>query len=432
MASTSPPVNSLPVTSLILANPNPAHQPHPHPPAITPPLDASWIIGGLATPRTKAPRDLPDPVIERRAYDLEDAPDQLPMSRFPMESTLAGLDLRCVEYVEDYEIHIECLICRVPMLDPLRLECSHHFCRTCIYQSRGWQPQDDPLKRTCPACRCKVFDEPTYADRIITNICNDVKVKCPNKGCDETLARSVLEDHMIKYCPDMILPCPDVRCRGKVTRRHLHGENICRHFDDAETYYCDPCECGKPFAHVIIDEHKLVCPASSKPCQRCGHPLNTPGHIPFHCKPLCVGADFGCTTRLVKGQEGDHEDWCVHAKTSRNVEKMIERKTEPLTREIERLKRTINDIEAPMKEPITELWNKTLYLLDENDDFNNEVVEITAHMERIDQSLDQIIDELHPVEPARRGRGRGGRGRRRGGRGGRGGQNQQGQQGGGN
>src|SRR5271156_906717 len=132
-------------------------------------------------------------------------------------NTTDKIDLRSLEYVSEYDSHLMCPICHVPFISPVVLECDHTFCASCYEQYRAGGPVDD--RSQCPTCRTFSTVRPRKASRLIMNMCNDLKVRCPNEYCDEVLSRGVVEQHVTKDCPEERLTCPNPACNNLTKRK---------------------------------------------------------------------------------------------------------------------------------------------------------------------------------------------------------------------
>ncbi|KAL2436832.1 hypothetical protein ABEF95_014752 [Exophiala dermatitidis] len=221
------------------------------------------------------------------------------------------VDLRALEYVEDYDSHLMCPICHVPFVQPVVLECDHTFCDSCLKEYR--EEANSDARSRCPTCRSILLSAPRKASRLIVNMCNEIPVRCPNEGCKETHPRGCIENHATKECPYERLQCPDPTC-GKVVRRKNYVPDQCIHSSHIE------CECGE-----VIElgkgewlRHKDEdCPNTGVKCEDCGQRISakdylagSSGHI---CSSddshTCPGKEYGCT------DEFSPEDAEAHFKT---------------------------------------------------------------------------------------------------------------------
>ena len=171
-------------------------------------------------------------------------PPNTPVSRRSSSSTIAAPqspnslrgtpdDIRSLEYITAVDENLICPVCRVAFIDPITTSCDHVFCRDCFDQSYRITP-------ICPIDRCSLVVphdiRPTH--RLILNQLDALEVRCPNtaEGCEKVLARSMVHNHLDKYCGHSLVGCPDKGCEGKVFRKDL-GRG-CLHF----TAICLDCE----------------------------------------------------------------------------------------------------------------------------------------------------------------------------------------------
>ena len=225
-----------------------------------------------------------------------------PSSNLLLFSTPASsggtLDLRSLEYVSEYDSHLMCPICHIPFISPIVLECDHTFCTSCYDQYRDGTTivQQDQ----CPTCRLELDNGPRKASRLITNMCNDLKVRCPNEECGQVLPRGCIELHISKDCQEQKLSCPETACTRLVKRKNFQ-ERRCIHSSHFE------CDCGDLIELGRGDSlrHKdMDCPMTGMKCDKCGERMSrtqTPTLSPHICHEnltKCPGAEFGCDEHL--------------------------------------------------------------------------------------------------------------------------------------
>ena len=145
------------------------------------------------------------------------------------------IDLRALEYDVEYDSNLMCPICHVPFINPVVLDCDHTFCSDCLEQYRTAGSSTE--RSRCPTCRSYHLGGFRRASRLIKNMCNDIRVTCPNEGCKSTMARGCIEQHSTKECPDQDMSCPDVTCTHTTKRKSFVPEQ-CVHKTHIK------CECG--------------------------------------------------------------------------------------------------------------------------------------------------------------------------------------------
>jgi TNF receptor-associated factor 5 len=171
------------------------------------------------------------------------------------------IQLRALTYVDTVDENLMCSICRCPLVDPITTSCDHTFCFECIEESLLHNS-------TCPIDRSPLDSKATLqgqTPKIIRNQLDSLRAKCP--CCDAAIARSMLENHMEKYCPDSMMRCPgkntEVGCEHLIKRK-LSNKG-CLH------YYTDCPDCHESLFRVDLDEHReTTCAKRMGNCTECG------------------------------------------------------------------------------------------------------------------------------------------------------------------
>ena len=299
--------------------------------------------------RTIRPEDDPlrsvyDLVASMRSNAANTSPsDRISLPRAPdavsphrrMQPRIADLDFRDLEYL-DPDSHLSCPICHVTFVDPIFLDCGHYFCTECV--ERYWRTAHRPRERKpCPTCRSTV-KKMRGAPRLIVNMCNDVVVRCPLKGCGQTMSRGTLESHIVRYCPERAIECPDSDCQEKTKRKHFVKE-LCRH----KTHW--ECACGELVTYQDVDLHREVQCTSKGP--ECFHSASSLDHEPTICelKKHCPGKDFGCDALLDPSAIEEHTQTCIMAKMAPHLKAQIASKVAPLQEELHWSQQRIKGLE---------------------------------------------------------------------------------------
>lgn len=302
------------------------------------------------------------------------------------------VDLRALDYAFEYDPHLMCPICHVPFIDPVVLDCDHTFCSACFNEYKRGTATNDRSPTQCPSCRARVLLSPRRASRLIYNMCNDIKVRCPNEDCRTCLARGYIEQHVTRDCPEQNLVCPDMKCE-KQTRRKNFVPGQCVHDSHVE------CDCG-----AVIElgrgnwlRHKdETCPNTGYNCQKCGERLAGKENIDkLHiCKVHdevhnCLGADFGCTEQVVEDGLENHVKDCTFARLapymsaqSRLLQMMQDQLTtskiqnENLETELDRVNNLLTNQIQPRLEQITVASQSSDTHDDSFHDHENDIEEI--------------------------------------------------------
>jgi len=260
--------------------------------------------------------------------------NSLMSSRARTQSLNPPVDLRLLEYVEHYDENLMCPICRCPFVDPVVLtECDHCFCRDCIRQT--WTSTYTPLgsRGDCPSCRTPAKLGPRSAvSKILTNILDDLLVRCPNgeDGCKAAVKRGEVQDHINIYCGFANVDCPAENCELPVRRKDsVHG---CLH------YGVSCMDCHQSMQKASLETHwKSECPDRKVSCDLCQESVfyrELEIHIKETCPAIsipCVGQSVGCTVRNNRAQIDEHARNCMLAMLAPVLEAQAQRLNEQET-----------------------------------------------------------------------------------------------------
>ncbi|EME78427.1 uncharacterized protein MYCFIDRAFT_3693, partial [Pseudocercospora fijiensis CIRAD86] len=230
------------------------------------------------------------------------------------------VDLRLLDYVAPSDENLVCPICRCPFVDPVVLtECDHCFCRDCIRQTWTTSSAYNPLGARggdCPTCRTPAKLAPRSAtSKILTNILDDLLVKCPNsdEGCTSQLKRGQVQDHINIYCGYALVECAARECELPVRRKD--STLACLHIPVS----C--LACREEMQRVHLEVHwKRKCPDRRVACSLCNANLyyrELSEHNTKLCPAVsipCPGAALGCDSRNMKAQTDIHAKKCTFAK----------------------------------------------------------------------------------------------------------------------
>ncbi|KAJ9639072.1 hypothetical protein H2204_003980 [Knufia peltigerae] len=226
------------------------------------------------------------------------------------------IDLRALDHVTDYEAHLMCPICHVPFVEPVVLECDHTFCSSCLKEYR--EGTSAGVRSQCPTCRSFLLSGPRKASRLIVNMCDEIKVRCPNEDCEVILPRGTVERHATKECEHERLKCPDEGC-DRLVKRKNYVPNQCIHTSHIE------CDCG-----AVIElgrgewlKHKDEdCPNTGIDCKRCGKRISAKDYLAGDkshvCdsveQELCPGKQYGCAEDVNDEELSEHIRSCPIAR----------------------------------------------------------------------------------------------------------------------
>ncbi|RMZ88579.1 hypothetical protein DV736_g4203, partial [Chaetothyriales sp. CBS 134916] len=261
------------------------------------------------------PPGLPQPAAPSLA--IEDA-----LARIGRAEEEPKVDLRALEYACDYDSHLMCPICHVPFVDPVVLDCDHTFCRACFEEYCDGATHADQSR--CPTCRACLLATPHKASRLIINMCNDLRVCCPNEECKEVLPRGCIDKHVAQDCPETGLRCPDSAC-GKLVKRKTFVPGQCIHASHIE------CDCG---AVIELGRGEWLkhrdedCPTTGVKCELCDERISAKDYLAGRnahvCKAeatTCPGAEYGCTDALNLDTMEEHTKVCPLARMAPYLQK---------------------------------------------------------------------------------------------------------------
>ncbi|KAI2642164.1 hypothetical protein GGS21DRAFT_293061 [Xylaria nigripes] len=221
------------------------------------------------------------------------------------EPPCPAVDLGGLEYEDEVDENLICPICRLPLVVPTITPCDHVFCQKCIIQAHSLNP-------VCPVDRLplKLADETRTAPKIIQNQLDNLLVRCPNRsrGCFISVARSLVENHVTRYCDKTLVPCPRPSCDKKIARKDS-GKG-CLHYD----VICEYCDSVQEKAE--LEEHQdNQCTNRKKSCELCGteyvrHKQDEHINQCPEVETSCKFSSIGCTTLVKRKHLDQHIRLC--------------------------------------------------------------------------------------------------------------------------
>lgn len=221
------------------------------------------------------------------------------------------MDLRTLDYVSKYDEHLMCPICHCPFIGPVRLQCDHVFCQKCL--NSAITSFDVGLQNfPCPACRASTNGIFMNVPRLLLNMCDDIRVKCPfsEEGCKEILPRGHVQSHVDKYCEYRPIDCPEQACDKKTRKKNMSPDRRCLH----GLTRCGTC--GEDVMEQDFEDHtRELCPSLRTTCPGCAASVfrnSLKEHIdtcPEAVHP-CSASKFGCAAKLKRVDLGFHEQNC--------------------------------------------------------------------------------------------------------------------------
>ncbi|KAK1142703.1 hypothetical protein N8T08_007334 [Aspergillus melleus] len=221
------------------------------------------------------------------------------------------VDLRSLDHVSSYDDHLMCPICHCPFIRPVRLQCDHVFCQKCLNSAiTSFAAGRDEF--TCPSCRTPTKGVYLTVPRLLINMCDDIRVKCPfsEEGCKEIIPRGHVQSHVDKYCGYRLMDCPGTLCDKKSRKKDLHPDRRCMH----ELHKCLRCE--EEIMEQDYEEHvKELCPSLKTTCPDCQTAVFRKAlreHIDACPEAIhsCPASKFGCPIRVKRAELVVHEQSC--------------------------------------------------------------------------------------------------------------------------
>lgn len=230
----------------------------------------------------------------------------------PQKPKTDPIDLRSLDYVGMFDHNLMCAICHCPFVTPVKLECDHYFCRTCLDQAMKHQIRES---RCCPTCRRKITKPSVPVARIINRILDELVVKCPlsGEGCTEQTTRGLVQIHVDQYCTYSEVECPTKDCSLAVQRKDADQIQCLHAFVRCE-------DCLESFMEKDLETHRIKhCTRRETLCTDCKSAvlrINLEKHVQ-HCPQAnfpCAAACYGCDFRSKRTELDRHLATCPLAK----------------------------------------------------------------------------------------------------------------------
>ncbi|KAH7027077.1 hypothetical protein B0J12DRAFT_745774 [Macrophomina phaseolina] len=296
------------------------------------------------------------------------APSPLELRAFashPAKSSFArAIDYHQLELVKPCDANLCCLICMEPFVNPKRLLCEHTFCEQClndhIRYAVGQSFNYPGSGARCPTCRRELnMDvEPLGVARIVTNMLDELLVKCPsrNEGCAWQGQRCEAQDHVDFACEYRLVNCPARSCSHPVMAKDI--ERGCLH----NFVNCEFCQ--ETVMEITLEAHYTkLCPLRMDECRDCGSEV-VRKEIDAHYRNVCPKAvincpahEFGCDYNCQRDGMDKHKHSCTIAKMLPMLQGMktrqddLEAENSQLRRQVSCLEQGLNAMQAMVALP---------------------------------------------------------------------------------
>lgn len=385
--------NNLDVTSAFLTDDD----------TLSSPFDTLWTEFARSHPRLSPPRS---PVLSHSRSDTQLHPTY-PTYIEQHSPPRTTIDLRALEYVAEYDTNLMCPICHIPFIDPIVLDCDHTFCGDCFDTYHTSVSGSD--RSRCPACRAYHLGASRRANRLIRNMASEVRVKCPNPGCDVITPRSSVEMHTTRECPEQELPCPVPACERQTKRKNF-VHDTCIHQTHIE------CDCG---ASIRLGRGEWIkhkdeqCPNTTNAIpQLASDTLQASTSLTNLSQ--CPGSEYGCTYEIPAVPSADYPQLELHISTCTfarlapflrkqdqlvgTLRKSLEDQTnrnQTLLSEINRMHELFTNTIQPRLDQIDNTLNQHVR---NNDDTVSEIEEIPRSPSSLQHNF-PIHQQLHYAQP---------------------------------
>ncbi|XP_027056332.1 TNF receptor-associated factor 6-like [Pocillopora damicornis] len=223
----------------------------------------------------------------------------------------AGYDEDFVEAVDE---DLQCLICHLPLKEPIQTRCGHRFCKDCLEEYiRRHRREGQSI--ICPADRQSLDqDRDVFPDKATERKILSLIIKCPSDGCGWTGELRNKEVHL-ESCSFMLLACDHFSCGAKVQRKHLEQHQLSE--CPWRILYCE--YCSEPHPECQMLDHIQKCSGFPVTCPNsCGRSIPrrmVSTHTEDEC-PLsiisCPYARMGCQTKVSKNKVLDVKSKVLH------------------------------------------------------------------------------------------------------------------------
>jgi len=204
------------------------------------------------------------------------------------------------EFMSEVEDDFHCLICQLPLKEPVLTRCGHRFCKECLKEHlRRQEVQAQP--HTCPADREGLDrDRDVFPDKATERKILSLAIVCPNDGCNWTCELRDKEVYLAS-CPFQDVFCANENCDVSLKRKDLeeHLTVAC----EWRIIYCEYCR--EPRPNCRMQDHILLCKKFPVNCpNKCGNliPRETiQNHIEKECSLTLISCPYeqmGCDRKF--------------------------------------------------------------------------------------------------------------------------------------
>ncbi|XP_048356744.1 TNF receptor-associated factor 6-like [Sphaerodactylus townsendi] len=204
-----------------------------------------------------------------------------------------------VEFDPPLESKYECPICLMALREAVQTRCGHRFCKACIVKSI----RDAGQK--CPIDNEILLENQLFPDNFAKREILSLRVKCPNKGCDQKMELRQLEDHQL-HCGFASEECS--QCQGCFQKNQLQQHIM---LECPRRQVTCP-NCIMSMAYEDKEVHDQKCPLANVCCEYCNTELireQLLNHYDNDCPTApvpCTYGAFGCPEKMQRNELARH------------------------------------------------------------------------------------------------------------------------------
>lgn len=280
-----------------------------------------------------------------------------------------SINLPC-GYEEDFtspvDDDLQCLICQLPLREPVLTRCGHRFCRQCLEKHMASQ-ESHKQGLSCPVDREELDrQKDIFPDKATERKILSFAIKCPSDGCDWTGELREKEDHL-SSCSFKLVSCTNENCQVTIQRKELeeHATNSCQW----RIVVCDHCNESHP--KCVIEDHVEKCGKKPVECpNNCGEIIvqaEIVSHTNDNC-PLslvsCPYAQMGCNAKIQRKEVEAHLQSTVqlHLDLTCTTFKETTGKLEEKMNALQLKQEELDKERTTLREQVKELTAKTVAL----------------------------------------------------------------------
>ncbi|PFX17392.1 TNF receptor-associated factor 4 [Stylophora pistillata] len=259
------------------------------------------------------------------------------------------------DFVGAVDEDFQCVICHLPLKEPVLTRCGHRYCKQCLEGHIRWQRSQGQYS-TCPSDRQNLdSDKDIFPDKATERKILSLTIRCPNDDCEWTGELRDKEVHL-RSCPFHQVLCSNNNCDTKIQRRLLkQHENIACIWRILQCTYC-----SEPHPACKMQEHMTQCNKFPETCpNNCGRSISR-DMVSTHTKDECPRTIISCPfARVGCKQKVERQEMESHLESTTRVHLDFTYSSNNNTEdELKDTKAKLHEIKAELNQTKAEL-NKT-------------------------------------------------------------------------